>query len=93
LQPEGHRFDPGILHGIHFFDDKPFHPVRLRAENVTRVLLHSGKQVSSQTFFSLKKSFRQFIICHDTRDFRSSYEGHTVDALAREGDEGRGKLR
>ena len=23
----------------------------------------------------------------------SSYEGHTVDALAREGDEGRGKLR
>jgi hypothetical protein len=41
----------------------------------------------------LMKSFRQFIICHDAKDFRSSYKGHTVDALAREGDEGRGKLR
>jgi hypothetical protein len=44
-------------------------------------------------FFSLKNPFRQFIICHDAKDFRSSYKGHTVDALAREGDEGRGKLR
>jgi hypothetical protein len=51
------------------------------------------KSSSQSSFFSLKNPFRQFIICHDAKDFWLSYKEHTVDALAREGDEGRGKLR
>ena len=32
-------------------------------------------------------------VCGPMKDFWLSYEGHTVDALALEGDEGRGNLR
>ena len=32
-------------------------------------------------------------MCESKKDFWLSYKGHTVDALAPEGDEGRGYLR
>jgi hypothetical protein len=94
LQPEGHRFDPGILHSIRIINDflnravVRFHPNQKAFFDILEV-----KFISIFFFISLKNPFRQFIICHDAKDFRSSYKGHTVDALAREGDEGRGKLR
>ena len=38
--------------------------------------------------------FKKVCACRlGLKEFRSSYQGHMVDALAQEGDEGRGKLR
>ncbi len=46
---------------------------------------------NTQSFIDALRDMR--CICVTTKDFWLSYKGHTVDALAPRGDEGRGYLR
>src|SRR6185503_1956430 len=77
LQPGGHRFDPGILHGSM--------SRMLGSVCVTEARIR--KRFQSSLTIDPVKSQRRWARDHF---LWSSYEGHTVDALAHEGDEGRG---
>ena len=84
LQAIGRRFDPGHLHYV------------CTGAEILKQVIVPAQPVPIDPFFDnfiLVRRSKPSIFDRTTQGFRSSYQGHMGNALARAGDEGRGKLR